>query len=109
MNITIEDLSVADMLESEIEKIKSGLQKGVAKGGEIVKSEAKSLCPVDTGHLRDSISKRAAGNSCDIGTNVEYGIYQEFGTYKMAAHPFLYPALENKVSEVTEAIKESVK
>ena len=29
-----------------------------------------------------------------IGTNVEYGPYQELGTIKMAARPFLRPAIE---------------
>jgi HK97 gp10 family phage protein len=29
-----------------------------------------------------------------VGPCVLYGIYQELGTYKMAAHPFMYPAIE---------------
>ena len=29
-----------------------------------------------------------------VGPCVEYGIYQELGTYKMAAHPFMVPATE---------------
>lgn len=29
-----------------------------------------------------------------VGTNVEYSVYVEFGTYKMAAQPYLRPAVE---------------
>ena len=30
--------------------------------------------------------------SVDVGAS--YGIYQEYGTYKMATHPFMTPAAE---------------
>jgi len=30
-----------------------------------------------------------------VADGVNYGIHQEFGTVKMAAHPFMVPALEN--------------
>jgi len=29
-----------------------------------------------------------------VADGVSYGIYQEFGTIKMAAHPFMHPAVE---------------
>ena len=63
-------------------------------------SYAKEAAPVDTGNLRNSISHKQVGNDTEvIGTNVEYAPYQEFGTYKMAAHPFLRPAAENHSAE----------
>ena len=30
-----------------------------------------------------------------VADGVNYGIHQEFGTHKMAAHPFFVPAIEN--------------
>ncbi|WP_248908150.1 hypothetical protein [Halocatena marina] len=30
-----------------------------------------------------------------VATNIEYGIYVEFGTYKMAAQPYLRPAADH--------------
>lgn len=58
---------------------------------------AKQLCPVDTGRLRSSITNElgqdAEGLVAVIGTNVEYAPYIELGTSKMAAQPFLLPAL----------------
>lgn len=52
---------------------------------------------VRTGRLRGSITWRLGqdelGLYADIGTNVEYGPYVELGTSRMAARPFLVPAL----------------
>lgn len=48
----------------------------------IVENTAKELCPVDTGQLRGSISHTLTngGKTGEIGTNVEYAPYVEFGT-----------------------------
>ena len=47
-----------------------------------------------------------------VGTSVEYGKYLEFGTSKMAARPWLRPAMERNEAKLTEnitnAIKESI-
>lgn len=64
---------------------------------ELVATAAKRLCPVDTGRLRASIEvipgKDEKGVVCLVGTNVVYGIYQEFGTRFQSGTPFLRPAL----------------
>jgi HK97 gp10 family phage protein len=60
-------------------------------------NRAKSLCPVDTGRLRDSITWQMGMvmglPAARIGTDVEYAPYVELGTRYMAAQPFLRPAL----------------
>lgn len=62
-----------------------------------VQSRARSLCPVDTGRLRSSIVMRKGrdgmGFYVEIGTNVSYAPYVEFGTSKTRAQPFLLPAV----------------
>lgn len=40
-----------------------------------------------------------------VGTNVQYAPYQELGTQKMDAHPFLRPAMENFKSEIEQIIE----
>lgn len=40
------------------------------------------------------ISQVAGKHEAYVGTAVEYGIYQEFGTRKMPAQPFLRPAIQ---------------
>lgn len=50
---------------------------------------------VDTGRLRQSIGvQKVAQGHYRVGTNVQYAPLLEFGTRKMAARPFMRPALE---------------
>lgn len=69
-----------------------------------VQELAKSMAPVDTGELRDSIDikygKTDTGITADIGTDVFYGGFQEFGTSRNPPHPYLRPALVAVMSEV---------
>lgn len=87
----------------------------------LVEQDAKMNAPYDTGALSASIStttrtgdgggegaalaanpkamtvslpKPAAPYYAVVGPCVEYGIYQEFGTSRMAAHPYLLPAVD---------------
>lgn len=100
--------------------------------GLIVQGEAKLLAPVDQGRLRASITtasgagqqtkpsgKGAVGtdliNKPDnqfetfVGTPVDYAPYQEYGTVKTNAQPFLRPALDmikgRKLTVVDEVLK----
>ena len=60
-----------------------------------MEAEAKGRAPVDTGALKGSLhtEKKQAGLYW-VADGVEYGIYQELGTSKMASQPFLVPAVE---------------
>lgn len=56
----------------------------------------KSLCPVDTGNLRDSIGVRSQGDSIVIGPDLEqapYAGYVEFGTAPHEIRPKTAKAL----------------
>lgn len=59
-----------------------------------IEADAKRFVPVDTGALRSSLHTIAPAGSLTaaVGTNVDYGFYQEYGTGRMAAQPFLRPA-----------------
>lgn len=113
------------------------LYKSLQKQGELVKSEAKTLCPVaqkQGGDLRDSIrrsTKRYKGKIvARVYTNSDHAAYVEFGTgmrgeasntnsnvevaYKqdwsgMEAQPYLYPALKNNEGKIMENIKDELK
>lgn len=119
IKISIEGLDAAKAaVQSRVSEMIQKASAGVAEGGKIVEGEAKALCPVSTeatrpggphGELRESITSQANGLSCDVGTNKEYAMYVELGTYKMAAQPYLVPALINKKNEVVDAIKAAIK
>jgi HK97 gp10 family phage protein len=59
---------------------------------------ARSLCPVDTGFLRDSISHEVrrigTGFAIVVLAGAEYALYVELGTSVSRAQPFLRPALD---------------
>lgn len=67
----------------------------------------------DTGRLAGSIRVEQQRLTADIGTDLIYGKYLEFGTTKMAARPFLVPALEKNREKwrerVAAAIEKGVK
>lgn len=63
-----------------------------------VQNAARELCPVDTGRLRSSVNssglqRDGRGPYVEVGTNVEYARYVEFGTLNSRAQPYLRPAL----------------
>lgn len=64
---------------------------------------AKGFAPVDTGDLQRSLTtqygKWEGGIWGEVYTDVEYALYQEYGTVNHEATPFLRPALEAVSSE----------
>jgi len=70
----------------------------------LVEGDAKRICPVDTGRLRASITHETEKSGDEVigrvGTNVEYGVYVEYGTDRASAKPYLRPALENNKGKI---------
>jgi len=114
---------------------KQALKKGVGKATKQVQGDAKELCPVDTGSLRNSIQSSVEEKSGSVigkvGTNMEYAMYVEFGTgqgginadieakkeidlfYRedwtgMAPQPYLYPALKQNEERVKKIVKDEL-
>lgn len=62
-----------------------------------------------TGNLRNSISHAHDDTTAYVGTNVEYAAYVEMGTSKMAARPFIRPAVENYMDEYKALAEEMLR
>lgn len=92
-----------ERLEDMTKKLASGLAKAVL----IVERQAKENATpfVDTGRLRASITSEVSGMEGRVGTNVEYAGFVEYGTVKRPATPYLFPALEQSKSKITELLK----
>lgn len=103
--VEINGAALTELFESPSGEVAKDLQRRALQ----VERAAIRLCPVGTpestgkkgyrgGRLRSSITNEigtdAQGLVATIGTNVEYAPYVELGTSKMAAQPFLLPALE---------------
>lgn len=73
-----------------------------------VERDAKALAPVDTGNLRSSIhttvSATARSARGEVGTDVHYAPYVEYGTSRMAPQPFIGPASDRNEATFYAAI-----
>lgn len=74
--------------------VEANSRLAVAKDTNRLRDEAKARAAVDTGELRDSIVAEVNGKEGTVTVGAEHGIYNEYGTYKMPAHPFMGPAIE---------------
>lgn len=125
----------------DIEKqIDLGTFEGLEEVGIELTTQAKSLQLPDQGRLRNSLmyklsngknggfndksGEKASGNeklsgtptgkSVVVGSNVDYAVYEEFGTSRRGAKPFLRPAVEivlkggNADKAMKKALNESV-
>lgn len=135
MNLHFDTSDVMEKLGKISENLTSGLRVALGEAGEIVRKAAVSDCPENTGRLKGSITSKVDGNTVEVGTNVAYGIFVEFGTGskgdKSVAHttkeqwtynsggkfyttsgqapqPFLVPALKNNSNEIKKVIKQAV-
>ena len=64
---------------------------------------------IDTGRLRNSIAHTVKKDSAYIGTNVEYAIYVEFGTKRMAPNHFLKSAAADHTERYMTIFKNQLK
>jgi HK97 gp10 family phage protein len=101
IQITI-DTRKLDMILNGLSGRAEGLLDKVARD---VEHDAKQLAPFDTGALSNSIHVEPDHKPFErvIADAVAYGVYQEFGTSHMAAHPFMIPAIEHNRKSFLEA------
>lgn len=109
MSLIFDASALANLLEGDHGPVNGWLLRKAVD----VETEAKRLCPVATGRLRGSITHvmgvENGGQVAYVGSNVEYAIYQELGTYKMGARPYLRPALQSVMGGIsTESFVQSM-
>ena len=74
-----------------------------------IERDAKKQCPVDTGRLRGSITTNIISTySGEVGTNVEYAEYVEYGTRYQSAQPYFEPAVEKNEDKFNDALDEII-
>ena len=60
--------------------------EGLLEGAKMIQATAQDKAPKDEGHLRNSITIKAVDTGIvDIGTNLEYSVYVEYGTGNLTA------------------------
>ena len=90
---------LADTLGPDVQRI-------LEEVAEFIKERARQLAPVLTGQLRDSIDVLVQDWGFLVVAGVEYAQFVEFGTVRMAAHPFLTPAIQEGAALLERKLKE---
>jgi len=89
-------------------KIEDRLEVNMNKAVTLVHHDATNNAPVKTGTLKRSLTMRVESEDKFlvgiVGTNLFYAPYQEFGTSRMPAHPYLFPALEKNRHKIMELL-----
>lgn len=97
-------------------KVGAELEEAVKKALTLCGTEAQSYAKkyltekgaVDTGNLRNSVAYKVEDQTMAVGTNVEYAPYIEYGTYKMAARPYLEPAIADNADKYRSIIRSTL-
>lgn len=103
---------------------KAVMRRALTKAARLTASRARAYAPVETGNLRESITitprlnrrqSRGQPKAGDVaiyvgpavgkGAKGSHGHLLEFGTYKMAARPFMRPAWESTKDQVLRTIQ----
>lgn len=92
---------VADNTKEINAQLSAAFDRALERIGAKAERYAREMAPKDTGRLKNSITHavKSGEKSVYIGTNVEYAPYQELGTSRISAHPFLVPAAVNYADE----------
>lgn len=95
----------AKKLSKQLDKVSNiDLDKALLQACLIVERAAKEIVPVDTGHLRRSITSVVDEGRGVIGTSVEYAPNVELGIGQRP-QPFLTPAFLNNLDDIKEIIR----
>ena len=106
-----------DGLDDLLKRIEAQPAKVKSEAGDIIQNtalrvekRAKENAPEDTGYLKQHITAEKTGElSADVTSLAEYSIYNEFGTRKMAAHPYMRPALNQEQPFIYQKLDNLIK
>lgn len=101
---TSELQALAVDLEKSGAKVIERARLAVAKVALDVEATAKTLAPVDTGNLKNSISSEIDGLTAEVSASTSYSDYVEYGTSRMAAQPYMGPAFDEHAPNLEKAL-----
>lgn len=94
---------------SQVKKMAEGeeLLDILEAGANVAYTIAYDLVPVDTGLLQSTLEVVRDTDNVSLGANTDYAEDVEFGTPRMAAQPYLRPAMAHK-EEILDAMAEEL-
>jgi HK97 gp10 family phage protein len=108
LSVQLEDLD--EVPDDAIDDLEGDMHEIMENVGMNTVAEAKSLAPVRTGRLRDSISYEADEDALmmTFRADTNYAIYQEDGTSKMAPNPYLREPAAHAEDELNSEMDDSI-
>jgi HK97 gp10 family phage protein len=108
LSVQLEDMD--EIPDEAIDSLEGDMHDIMDDVGSNTVSEARSLAPVRTGRLRDSISYEADEDALMMTFRADtgYAIYQEDGTSKMSANPYLRGPAANAETELNSKMDDSI-
>jgi HK97 gp10 family phage protein len=79
-----------------------------AKAAHDMVAIAQTRARVDTGNMKNSINAQGDGTNWSVHSPAEYSVFNEFGTSKMGAQPFMIPAKEQVEPAYLAALKQLI-
>jgi HK97 gp10 family phage protein len=110
VRITVYDTGIDDLMRrldviSNESRYRPTRVKALRAGIRVAERYAKAKVPVDTGNLKNAI---AVGSVSDtqavLVASTNYAAYVEFGTRRMAARPYMRPAVEDHIEEIEDVM-----
>lgn len=104
ISVSVDTTKINELLAT----IPGNKDKAVTSAAYYILGEARKSAPYRTGHLRSNSEVEGDGGNSLIKFNAEYAAYVELGTRKMAAQPFLTPAVNRGEKRLIELLKEGL-
>jgi len=95
-------------LDAIIAKLPGNRDKIIKAAAFHILGEARKRAPVATGALRDNSEVINGDGYTNVEFRQEYAAYVELGTHKMAAQPFLTPAVEAEAKLLEKRLKDEL-
>ena len=104
ISVSVDTTKINELLAT----IPGNKNKAVREAANYILGEARTLAPVRTGYLKSNSEVEGEGGNSLIKFNAEYAAYVELGTRKMAAQPFLTPAVDRGGERLTALLAEGL-
>jgi HK97 gp10 family phage protein len=97
-----------EQLQKKLQRIKKVSPHSLLAGALTLQKFSMENAPIKTGFLRNSHESRQVENGAEMVVKAHYAYYQEFGTSRMKANPFVRPAIDEHSLDIVKAVGEQV-
>lgn len=113
LSVNVSELgSVINALDEAVSSIIPSVAGAVTQGVSLIEDDAKSLCPVNSGNLKASITSSVSASADSVqgivAAGAPYAVCVEFGTLDRGARPFMQPAFDMNVDTIMQLISSAI-